>query len=80
MSANSLHNGGVDYWQGWECSSGLNRLSIVANFDVFGSLCKNDYLGNIFTEWDIYDAPTICKQPRCIGCADDLSQHKREIK
>jgi hypothetical protein len=78
MSANWLHNENVDQWQGWECAAGHNRIDVNKDFEVFGGQCKNDHLGNIFTEWHVLDNLTICERPTCTGCTDDILQFKRE--
>ena len=79
VSANWLHNENLDNWQGWECDTGFNRIYIDKDLNVYNGECKNDYLGNIFTSWELLNGSTICKQKRCSGCTDDLIQNKKEI-
>lgn len=78
VSANWIHNEGLDNWQGWSCNAGYKRIDIAQDFSVYSAQCENDYLGNIFTEWDIFTQPTLCRRARCTGCTDDLLQHKKE--
>ena len=79
VSANWLHNAGLDYWQGWSCDAGYQRLDIDKNFDVHSAVCQNQYLGNLFGEWQVLDQPGICKRERCVGCTDDLLIGKHDI-
>ena len=78
VSANWLHNEKLDNWHGWNCAAGFTRLDIDKDFNVHSSQCKNDNLGNIFTEWQPFLQPSICKLNRCTGCTDDLLQYKKE--
>lgn len=75
---NWIHNQDLDHWYSWDCNAGLDRLSIEADFSVYGGECKNDYLGNINSNWDILDKPTKCKRATCIGCVDDLIISKKQ--
>lgn len=74
--ANFLHNETLDRWQGWHCQAGANRIYIDKNLDVWSGQCKNDYQGNMTTEWSLYQNHTVCKQDRCTGCTDDLAVTK----
>ena len=78
VGANWLHNENLDHWQDWSCDAGYRRLDIDKNFNVYSAQCKNDLLGNIFTDWAVLTEPTVCKFTRCTGCTDDLIQHKKE--
>lgn len=69
--ANWLHNNKLDHWRGWRCDAGATRFYIDANFDVWSGECKNDFLGNIFTEWQIKNN-TVCHRETCTGGTDDL--------
>ncbi len=77
INANRLHNLNLDHWAGWHCEAGMNRLWIEHDGSIYGSECKNDYLGNIFDEWKILTSPTICQKTRCTGCTDDLILKKQ---
>jgi len=71
--ANWMHNANMDHWQGWHCEAGVNRISIDKNFGVWGGECRNDYLGNLQSQWNLIQMHTVCKQDRCTGCTDDLA-------
>lgn len=71
-----LHNEKLDNWQGWHCAAGYNYLVLDHKLDVYGSMCKNDFLGNLNNEFKILDSYTTCKRSRCILCAPDLSVSK----
>jgi hypothetical protein len=73
--ANWLHNNQMDNWKGWHCGAGATRLSIEENFDIYSAYCKNDYIGNALTGFELADY-TICKLDRCDGCTDDLLVEK----
>ena len=77
FDANTLHNEGIDNWQGWECEAGYSRLLIEYDLTVYSGECQNDLLGNLKTEWTELTQPTICKRERCTGCTDDLIVNKR---
>ena len=76
LFADRLHNENLDYWKGWQCASGYSHVSIKPNFDVFGSLCENDYLGNLEKDFRLLDQYTICNRNRCIACTSDLMLDK----
>jgi len=75
-----IHNQNLDYWQGWECSAGKERLFIDENLNVYSGECQNDYLGNLTEQWNPLANNTTCKKVRCSGCNDDLIVSKKEIK
>jgi len=35
-------------------------------------MCNNDLLGNLDTDWQLLNHPTMCKFDYCTGCTDDL--------
>ena len=76
--ANWIHNNQLDHWQGWECHAGATRLYMDKTFNVWSGECKNDHLGNALTDFDLLDH-TVCKQPTCTGCTDDLVVTKKKI-
>tara|TARA_B110000503_G_C6984776_1_gene344769 strand:+ start:502 stop:804 length:303 start_codon:yes stop_codon:yes gene_type:complete len=69
--ANWIHNNNLDLWQGWSCAAGADRILITEDLDIYSGECKNDYLGNLNSEWNLIEKP-ICKRARCTGCTDDL--------
>lgn len=75
--ANWIHNQGLDCWQGWHCDAGHTRFYIDKNFDIWSGECKNDYLGNATSNWNL-KTDTICNRVTCTGCTDDLLTHKYE--
>ena len=78
VNANWIHNQQLDFWNGWECDAGYNRLHIDSDFTVLSGECLNDNLGNLITGWKLLDNPSICKRERCTGCTDDLLIFKKE--
>ena len=72
LDANWIHNNNYDLWQGWHCHAGMDRILIDASGEVYSGECKNDYLGNIDTGWELLSTPTVCKRQQCTGCTDDL--------
>jgi hypothetical protein len=73
--ANWIHNNDLDHWQGWHCDAGHTRFYIDKRFDIWSGECQNDYLGNVLGEWSI-KTDTVCQQPTCTGCTDDLITEK----
>jgi hypothetical protein len=73
--ANWIHNQGLDYWKGWNCSAGKTMFYIDKNFDIWSGQCQNDHLGNILSEWSL-KTDTVCNRERCMGCTDTLSVQK----
>lgn len=69
--ANWIHNEKLDNFKDWNCNAGITRISIDKNLEVFSGECKNDYLGNAISGFDL-NQQTICKRERCTGCTDDL--------
>lgn len=80
LFADRLHNENLDNWQGWHCAAGSKYLVIDPNFDVYGSMCQNDYLGNLETDFKLLNEYTICKKVRCVHCTNDLMVHKYDPK
>jgi hypothetical protein len=79
VSAHWMHNNNLDNWQGWVCEAGHKRLHIDQYFNVYGATCQNDSLGNLFGDWMVLDAPTVCQKQRCTGCTDDLLTSKYAV-
>lgn len=73
--ADWLHISKLDYWKGWTCDAGVNRISITENYDVYSGKCNNDYLGNLEKGWNLLEN-SICKRTHCSGCTEDLSVKK----
>lgn len=67
-----LHNSDVDYWKGWRCDAGFNRIFVFPDGSVYGGECRNDYLGNLNDQFNILDQQTICQRDRCSSCTSDL--------
>lgn len=76
LYSNWLHNENYDHWQGWHCDAGRTRIIIDDKLNVYSGECKNDYLGNIKTGWELLNNGTTCKRERCTGCTDDLIVRK----
>ena len=72
--ANWMHNEKLDFWEGWKCKAGVNRIMIFDDM-VYSGECKNNFLGNL-DNWDLIEDFTTCKQKRCTGCTDDLVLEK----
>ena len=79
VNANWIHNNGLDNWKDWRCSVGSTRLHIDKDLNVYSGQCKNNFLGNLKTEWEILNDLTVCNLNRCSGCTDDLitKKHKK---
>lgn len=80
VDAKWLDNNNLDNWKDWECYAGVNRIWIEHDGSVFGGECKNDYLGQATSNWDLLKRPTTCKYSRCSGCMDDLIVEKHRTK
>ena len=72
MFADRLHTENLDHWKGWHCAAVMNYLIIDPKLDVYGSRCRNDFLGNLENNFTILDDYTICKRDRCVFCTADL--------
>lgn len=70
--ANWLHNNNLDNWKNWKCEAGATRIYIDKNLNVWSGECKNDFLGNIDSGWNLFESHSICEQDTCTGCTDDL--------
>ena len=78
VDGNWLHNNNIDCWLDWKCNAGSDRIYITADLDIYSGQCKNDYLGNLLTNWDLLENPTVCKKQTCTGCTDDLILRKEK--
>lgn len=76
--ANWMHNNDIDYWEGWLCATGYNRLYITKTLDVLNGECSTHLLGNIKTGWQLNDDKLVCPRERCTGCTDDLITEKEK--
>jgi len=76
--ADWLHNTDNDHWKGWSCQAGANRIYIDKNLDIWGGMCKNDYLGTGL-DFNLLDSTT-CNRDTCTGCTDDLTVTKHAPK
>lgn len=74
-----LSNQELNHWKDWECDAGFKRIYINVNEEVYGSVCENDYLGNLQTGWAILEEKTRCRQDRCSANTDDLVIFKQQI-
>ena len=72
VEADWIHRNCLDNWQGWICDAGYNRLSIDPDFNVSSAECNNQFLGNLFGQWQLNERPDVCHRVRCTGCTDDL--------
>ena len=79
VDANWLNNEKLNNWKSWSCEAGYSRILIDSDLSVYGGQCRNDYLGNLETTWDILYAPTTCNRDSCSGCTDDLLVRKNLI-
>lgn len=79
LDGNWIHNNGLDNWQGWSCDAGQTRIVIDYDLTVYSGECENDKLGNLQSQWDILQTPTVCKRLTCTGCTDDLIVSKRIV-
>lgn len=79
INANWLHNQKLDLFQGWECGAGQTRLSVDKDLFVWSGQCQNQKLGHALDGFNVFEHPSICNQPRCTGCTDDLLTAKQEI-
>lgn len=73
---NWIHNQGHDHFLGWHCDAGVTRFYIDKNLDLWGGQCRNVFLGNVLDQWVPQQVATVCNQPRCGGCTDDLITKK----
>ena len=55
IQANTLHNQQLDYWKGWNCYTGSNRLYIDNDLKVYNGECLTDLLGSLDTNWDLLE-------------------------
>ena len=75
--ANQLFDKNLHRWQGWHCNVGVDSIFIDDDFSVYAGNCKNDKLGNLFSEdFALFVNPTICKRTTCSSCTNDLYSTK----
>ena len=70
--ANWLNNNDLNHFQGWECYTGVTRIHITTNQDVYNGLCLTDKLGNLNTGWNLRTKPLTCPNEKCTANTDDL--------
>ena len=73
--ANWIHNNNLDHWQHWHCDTGSTRLCIDKDLTIFNGECYVTTLGHALDGFDLVEK-TVCTQPRCTGCTDDLITKK----
>jgi MoaA/NifB/PqqE/SkfB family radical SAM enzyme len=68
---------GLNYFKGWKCKAGVERIFISSDLNVFSSQCENDFLGNLKHEsFELINDFTTCKQQRCGNNPDDIMMEK----
>ena len=72
VNAQWLYNTNNNFWPGWMCNAGVDKISIMPDGSVYSGECHNDFLGNIDTGWQLLSSPTECKRNRCTSSTDDL--------
>jgi hypothetical protein len=72
---NWLHNQKLDHWTDWHCKTGVTRLYIDKNLQVFNGECSTQLLGHALSDFEQNEF-TVCSRPTCTGCTDDLITEK----
>ena len=62
---------------GWSCDAGLEYISIKGTGDIYAGDCKIKKLGNIHTDFKLFDEPVTCIFDKCV-CAGDIQTSKRK--
>jgi Radical SAM superfamily len=74
FSASRLLAYGMNRWQGWSCSAGLELLAVRANGDVYRGLCREGgCLGNIDNGVVMPAGEIVCSLPSCNCLADIMT-------
>lgn len=76
--ANWLFNNHLNLWKGWSCQSGAKRIYIDKNLNIYGGVCKNDYLGTP-DDFNLLES-TVCRRETCVSCTDDLIVEKHALE
>ena len=76
LYANWLHNNDMANWKDWHCEAGVTRLMIDKNLQIWSGDCRNDFLGHVDQEWELFQHHTICQRSTCSACTDDLLTKK----
>jgi hypothetical protein len=78
--ADQLIDKRLNFFNGWSCNAGSERIYIEKDFTVFSGQCKNNMLGNLFDEnFKILNHPVICKQNSCTCTGDIYTTKKANI-
>lgn len=72
LSANWLNNNDLNRFQNWRCFTGVNRIVITENLDVYNAACQTKFLGNLNTNWELLNDPITCPNIKCTSNTDDL--------
>lgn len=78
INGDTIANANLDYFNGWVCAAGTERISITSDDHVYSGNCLNDYLGTVH-DWKLLTSDVICKKSRCGSCTDDLIVRKHKI-
>jgi len=70
--SNWLNNNDLNHLKNCTCYTGITRLSIDTNLDVYNAMCKTKKLGNLATGWNLLPEAITCPHERCTANTDDL--------
>jgi hypothetical protein len=78
--ADQLIEAKLNFFYGWSCNAGSERIYIEKDFTVYSGECKNNKLGNLFDEnFKILDKPVVCMQSSCTCTGDIYTTKKAKI-
>jgi len=81
LSAARILAWGLNRWQGWLCSAGLELLAITAEGDVYRGLCREGgCLGNINSTVILPTKHIVCGRPSCTCLADIMTTKVRRLR
>lgn len=66
VNANDVLARKLNYFKGWKCWAGLERLQVMPNGDLYRSSCRvGGCLGNVYEEFSLPQDPVNCTRERC---------------
>jgi len=66
-------------WSGWKCYVGVEQIIVDLSGDVFRGWCRvGGKIGNIFEDFEVPIAPTICNKTMC-HCNFDIMSTKEKV-
>ena len=76
LSAEEIKLKKLNFFQGWKCSAGLDRIQINMDGSIYRALCQaGGPIGHISKDWKFPSEPVTCNTKQCF-CSPEIVLEK----